>query len=166
MTGGADRAASPARSRWPRRLVDATAAVLALWGLIHVLGGLSLLVASTAEGIDTLAPGADAPAPADPGQGAAGLLRFHALNVGLAGAAVLVLAVAWWRSGARWTRDVALALAVGFDVGLIAFLVLPGLLPASQGLVGPVLAGLALVGAVAGADRRAPERIEAPTAAH
>lgn len=128
------------RRSWSTR---ATWASLGLWGAIHVIGGASLLATSTTDGLDTLAPDATAAAPLAPGEGAEALLRFHALNVALGGLAVLALIVWWARSQVRWRRDVALATAVALDIGLIAFLVGPGLLPASQGLIGPILVAIA-----------------------
>jgi hypothetical protein len=130
------------RRTWSHR---ATWAALGLWGAIHVIGGASLLAASTTDGLDTLAPDAATAAPAAPGDGAEALLRFHALNIVLGGVAVLVLIVWWARSQVRWRRDVALVTAVALDVGLTAFLVGPGLLPASQGLIGPLLVAIAAV---------------------
>lgn len=128
--------------RWTDRV---TWAALALWGVIHVIGGASLLAASTAEGLRTLAPRADTPAPSPTGDAAEALLRFHALNIVLAGLAVVVLTVWWVQSRVSWRRDVALAIAVALDIGLIAFVVGPGLLPATQGLIGPVLVAVAAV---------------------
>lgn len=135
----------PSGHSWADR---GAAVALALWGAIHVAGGVSLLVAPTTDGLDTLAPAASTTAPATPGDAAEALLRFHALNIGLGGLAVLVL-VAWWaRSRVDWRRDVALAIAVALDIGLLVFLVGPGLLPVSQGLVGPALALTATVAVV------------------
>lgn len=133
------------RGTWPNR---ATFAALGLWGAIHVIGGASLLAASTTHGLDTLAPDAAAAAPDAPGDGAQALLRFHALNIVLGGVAVLVLIWWWAHSQVRWRRDVALAIAIALDIGLVGFLVAPGLLPASQGLIGPFLVVIA-VGAIA-----------------
>lgn len=133
------------RRTWSNR---ATWAALGSWGAIHVVGGVSLLAASTTDGLDTLAPDATTSAPGAPGEGAEALLRFHALNIVLGGLAVLVLIVWWARSQVRWRRDVALATAIALDIGLIAFLVGPGLLPVGQGLVGPLLVVIA-AGAIA-----------------
>jgi hypothetical protein len=120
---------------------------LAIWGLVHVVGGVSLMVADVADGLEALGPDAADSVPAVPGDTTAGLLRFHGLNVALGGLAVLVLTVAWWRSRRRWQLDVALAIAVALDLGLLLFLVVPGLLPLSDGLLGPLLLVVALVGA-------------------
>lgn len=133
------------RQTWSNR---ATWAALGLWGVIHVIGGASLLAASTTDGLDTLAPDAATAAPITPGDGAEAVLRFHGLNIVLGGLAVLVLIVWWTRSHVRWRRDVALTTAIALDIGLIVFLVGPGLLPASQGLLGPLLVVIA-AGAIA-----------------
>ena len=129
-----------ARRGWSER---ATLLALGLWGAIHVIGGASLIAASTTEGLDTLAPDANDPAPAIPGDAADALLRFHALNIVLGGLAVLMLIIWWARSQVRWRRDTALATAAALDIGLITFLVAPGLLPVTQGMIGPVLVAIA-----------------------
>jgi hypothetical protein len=131
--------------RWSAPLA---AAGLVLWGLIHIAGGISLLVADTADGLQTLGPNAADTVPAAPGRAAASLLRFHGLNIAFAGAAVLGLALAWWRYRSRWPLDVAIATAAALDVGLIMVLVAPGVLPATQGLIGPLLVIVAFIGAI------------------
>lgn len=115
---------------------------LLLWGLVHIAGGLSLLVAGTVDGLETLGPNATDSVPATPGDTAAGLLRFHSLNIAIGGIAVTGLVVTWWRRRTRWQLDVALAVAAALDIGLVAYLVIPGILPASQGLIGPVLVAI------------------------
>lgn len=121
---------------------------LVLWGLIHIAGGISLLTTNTADGLETLGPNAADSVPANPGQAAESLLRFHSLNIALGGLAVLGLAIAWTRSNSRWQLDVAVTIAAALDVGLIVFLVTPGVLPANQGLIGPLLVIIAAVGAI------------------
>lgn len=121
---------------------------LALWGLVHVIGGVSLLVADTGDGLGTLGPNATASVPNNPGDTAEALLRFHSLNIVLGGIAVLGLTAAWWRTRHRWQLDVAIAVAAALDVGLIAFFVIPEVLPANQGLIGPVLAIVAAAAAI------------------
>lgn len=120
---------------------------LVLWGLVHIAGGISLLIVETADGLETLGPNVTGTVPSDPGEAAEALLRFHSLNIALGGVAVLVLAVLWWRTRNRWQLDVAVVVAAALDVGLIAFFVIPDVLPASQGLIGPVLVVIAAVGA-------------------
>ena len=48
-----------------------------------------------------------------------------------------------------WTTA-ALAIAAALDVGLVLFLVIPNVLPASQGLIGPVLVAVVAVAAFGG----------------
>jgi len=137
---------APSRAATLRAL---TLGSLVSWGLIHVAGGISLAVAEVADGLRTLGPNTTDTVPSQPGETSAALLRFHAVNVALGGAAVLALAVAWWRQRSRWQVGTAIAVAVTLDVGLVVFLVLPGILPPGQGLIGPVLATAALAAAVA-----------------
>lgn len=121
---------------------------LLLWGLVHIAGGLSLLVSDTVDGLETLGPNATDSVPARPGDAAAGLLQFHSLNIAIGGIAVAGLVVTWWRRRTRWQLHVALAVAAGLDIGLIAYFVAPGILPASQGLIGPVLVAISAAAAI------------------
>lgn len=125
-----------ASAAWSARLALAG---LGAWGLIHIAGGVSLLAADTTEALDTLAPNATTAAPDSLGDATTAVVRFHALNIALGGVAVLLLAVLWYRHRRRWMRDAALGIAVTLDVGLVVFLVGPGLLPVSQGFIGPAL---------------------------
>lgn len=130
---------------------------LSLWGLSHVLGGLSLVVSTARYGpaqaladLGTAAP--DSEVPADPGEVVAGLLRFHGLDVAAAGLAVLLVTVLVSR--VRWPSGVStsLLLVVVLDVGLVTTFLLPGLL-GPEGLVGPVLGVVAGVAAWLGGWR-------------
>lgn len=130
------------RSRWGDRV---TAASLGLWGAVHVLGGGTLATMTATEGLATLGPNAATVAPSQPGQAAAALLHFHGFNIAVAGIVVLVLAVTWLRGGAAWQLGVALGLAFVLDIGLVLYLLGPGLMPVAEGLPGPILLLLALV---------------------
>jgi hypothetical protein len=149
---GSARPAPPDRGgRGPSRVVIGA---LGLWGVVHVAGGASLLAVEAGSGLEALGPSAADSVPADPGAVTEGLLRFHALNVLLGGVAVVALAVAWWRARRAWHLVVALGVVFALDAGLLAFMVVPGLLPVTQGLIGPVLALLATAGVVAQRERR------------
>lgn len=137
-------------SAWAARTAMAG---LLLWGLVHIAGGLSLLLADPVDGLETLGPNTTASVPATPGDTTAGLLQFHSLNIAIGGIAVTGLVVAWWRRRTRWQLDVALAVAAGLDIGLIAYFVIPGILPASQGLIGPVLVAISAAAALASPRR-------------
>lgn len=136
------RSASP-RSRLGREVF---AWALGAWGLLHLVGGASLMAMEGAEGLDTLGPGATMPAPDPAGDAAAAVVHFHGLNIAAAGLAVLLLAMAWRRTGKTWQALAAAGLAGILDGGLVAFLVAPGLLPVMQGIWGPALLGLGLAG--------------------
>jgi len=124
------------------------AVALGLWGLVHVLGGVSLLVADTSDGLETLGPNVADTVPTNPGDATEALLRFHSLNIAIGGTAVLALTGLWWRSRKRWLLDVAVAVAAALDVGLLAFFVIPEVLPATQGLIGPILVIVAIAGVI------------------
>lgn len=128
--------------------------VLGLWGVIHVVGGLSLLADGSADALRTLGPSSTDSVPARPGEVTEAVLRFHSLNILLGGVAVLGLSIAWWRSRLAWQLAGALGIGAALDIGLIAFMVVPGILPANQGLIGPVLVAIAAVAVLS--TRRSP----------
>ncbi len=125
-----------------------------LWGILHVVGGASLISMEATEGLETLGPNAPTAVPADLGESAAALLHFHGFNVAAGGLAVLTLALAWQRSRSTWQAAVAMGIATVLDIGLLLYIVAPGLLPASQGLLGPGLLVVAVVGYVSHVPRR------------
>ena len=135
----------PASGAWAARVAMAG---LLLWGLVHVAGGFSLLAADTVEGLETLGPNASDSVPTEPGDATTGLLRFHSLNIAIGGIAVTALAAVWWRRRTRWQLDVAVAVAAALDIGLVLYLVVPGILPAGQGLIGPVLVAISATAAI------------------
>lgn len=128
-------------SDWGRR---ATATLLGLWGVLHVVGGTSLVLLDGRPGLETLAPNAPLPGASAPLESVAAIIHFHGFNVAFGGLAVVVLVVWWAKRQASWRLWVAIWIATVLDVGLLAFLVAPGLLPAGQGLLGPVLLALAV----------------------
>ncbi|MBD8868429.1 hypothetical protein [Nocardioides donggukensis] len=135
--------AAPVRSRVGREVFVWG---LAGWGLLHLVGGASLLAAGGTEGLDTLAPGAATPAPDPAGEAAAAVVHFHGFNIAAAGLLVLALALAWRRTGRSWQAAVAVGVAAVLDLGLVAFLLAPGLMPLSEGLWGIALLAVGLVG--------------------
>lgn len=144
-------AGSTAEDRRGWRL--ATLVALGLWGAIHVLGGLSLVIEANHDGggaaLESLA-GSAAPEdlPTDPGPVVEGVLAFHGADIAAAGLAVLWVAVITARR--RWPIGVgpALLLVAVLDLGLVAFLVAPGHTPWSDGVWGPLLLGGALASAL------------------
>lgn len=128
------------RRGWRR----ATLLALGLWGAIHVVGGLSLVIGSIHDGggaaLESLA-GSAAPeeVPTDPGPVVEGVLAFHGADIAVAGLAVLWVATITARR--RWPTGVgpALLLVTVLDLGLVAFLVAPGHTPWAEGLWGPLL---------------------------
>lgn len=133
------------RSSWPTWVFVGS---LAVWGVVHVVGGASLLLAGARDGLLTLGASVADSVPTSPGAATAALLQFHSLNVLLGGVAVLGLLLAWRRRRRDWHLGVALAVAVALDVGLIAFMLVPGVMPLSQGFIGPALVLVALVAGV------------------
>lgn len=112
-----------------------TASVLfLLWGLIHVLGGFVMLQALADGGAEaylrtvaTVDPSGASLVPPD-GSPAQAILGFHAWNILWVGLCVSVVAVVLNRRSSRVGYWVNLALVSGADLGLLFFLVLPGVM--------------------------------------
>ena len=121
---------------------------LLLWGLLHVLGGLSVMfsAADPATGLASLASAAPSGSiPTDPGPIVVAVLGFHGFNLAMAGIAVTLITLK--RTWRRWPEGVAIGLVVAgvADAGLIIFLLAPGHMPLAEGLWGPALLAVALV---------------------
>lgn len=122
---------------------------LGVWGLVHIVGGAALIAAGfegATSALTMLGTGlTPPPGPIDGTTATAveGLVQFHGLNVLLGGIAVTVLA---WRARTSWTKSVAPALLVvaALDLGLVVFLLAPGVMAIGDGLPGPVLLVVAL----------------------
>jgi hypothetical protein len=127
-----------------RRWQTATVGSLALWGALHVVGGVLLVVDASHDGgraaLESLgSAAAAAEMGGEPGAVTQAVLGFHGFNLAVAGLAVLALAVTIVRTS--WPRGVTTALAVEtvLDLGLIVFLLGPGHMALSDGLAGPAL---------------------------
>lgn len=152
--GGEARLGTRSGTRRGTRLARVGAVFFVLWGLLHVVGGASLLATWRSGGPAELirsygssvagSVSADLPAVA----GAVG--AFHAFNLLWIGALVIGLAVTWgWRGrpAGAWLN---LALAGAADLGLVSFLLLPGYMPWLEGAPGLVLFVPAAVLSLAG----------------
>lgn len=119
----------------------------ALWGVIHVIGGAVLLQAtfSGADAFLRAQAGGSAPAPATFSSDArtltiaSGVFAFHAFNLMWIGVVVAVVAMRlnWRNSAAGYWVNLAL---VGFtDLGLVLFIVGPGVMTWADAWIGPAL---------------------------
>lgn len=129
------------------RLSKAGAVFYALWGVIHIIGGAVLLQAAL-TGADAFvrAQVGSSPVALPPlgAQGpalsvASGVFAFHAFNLTWLGLTVLCVAILlnWRNVPAGYWLNLAL---VGFtDVGLVLFIVTPGVMPWADAWIGPVL---------------------------
>lgn len=131
------------------------AVLYALWGLLHVVGGAVILQSALTggatealQGMGSALPAAEIPLIA--GKIADNVIAFHAWNLMWAGGLALVIAITLnWRNSkvGYWLNLAIVAVA---DVGLIVFLLLPGLMTVSDGIWGPLLYVLALLFATIG----------------
>lgn len=123
-----------------------------LWGLLHVVGGIVLIAQATGSGSDAIAAYATALPPVDlsgpASKAVTGLVGFHGFNIAAAGAAVTTLA---WirRRDARSHWRTPLTVAAVADIGLVAFLLIPGVMATADGAPGLVLLLVALAAASA-----------------
>jgi len=140
-TGGEAGAASG--SGGVSRIGRVGAVLFVLWGLLHVLGGASLLATWRADGAAELmrAYGSSVAGtiPADLPAVVGAIGAFHAFNLLWIGALVTGLAVTWGWKGRAAGLWLSLILAGAADLGLVLFLLLPGHMPWAEGAPGLVL---------------------------
>jgi hypothetical protein len=125
----------------------AGAILYALWGLVHVIGGAVLLRAALG-GTDAFLRAQLGSSPLEPSAlsdhgptltVAGGVFAFHAFNLAWLGllAVFVALRLNWYNSAAGYWLNLAL---VGFtDLGLVLFLVAPGVMSWADAWIGPVL---------------------------
>jgi hypothetical protein len=135
-----------------KRFARIGAVSYALWGAIHVLGGTVLLLAAlegperflSAQTSFELTPGALA-VQEDVRTAMSGVFAFHAFNLLWLGLLALAVAIRanWEGSATGYWLNLAV---VGFtDLGLLLFIVRPGVISLSEAWIGPLLLALALV---------------------
>ncbi|MGE0439728.1 MAG: hypothetical protein AB7L66_03630 [Gemmatimonadales bacterium] len=121
------------------RAAKAGAACYFLWGLIHVVGGLAQLAALRQGGGGALAAMISSASPVDPATPivapAAAFMGMGAANIVVFGVLVAALARLNWNNDTRgyWLN---LLIVGAVDVNLALFLLLPGHMAWSDGLVG------------------------------
>lgn len=122
---------------------------LLAWGLLHIVGGFAEIATVASDGGQAglkLLGSAAGPAeiPGEPGAVGEALIGFHGFLIGAAGLAVLLLAGTVSRTA--WPRGLStsMAIVVVADLGLVVFLLGPGLMRVSDGIWGPLLLVVAL----------------------
>lgn len=137
----------------------------ALWGAIHVVGGLVLLQAAL-TGTEAFLRAQQGGPPRDPigptvaaaPEIASGVFAFHAFNLVWLGLLTLLVAVRlnWRNSTAGYWVNLGL---VGFtDLGLLLFIVGPGIMTWADAWIGPALFVPALVFSTLGLRSTVEER--------
>jgi hypothetical protein len=124
-------------------------ALFFLWGVVHVLGGGAMLVAAQDPQayLAMVATGrVAASAVTAPGDPAVAVFAFHAWNIVWAGLMVSVIAIVLNGRNSRAGYWVNMAIVSGADIGLLLFLVVPGVMSPATAIPGLALwlpAGLA-----------------------
>jgi len=120
----------------------AAAACYGLWGVVHVAGAFYQLLTLRRSGgggltalIASAAP-ADVPTAVPPA--ASAFMGMGAANIVVVGALVAAVALLNWRNS-RLGYWLNLLVVGGIDLNLVVFLLLPGIMAWSDGLVGLVL---------------------------
>jgi hypothetical protein len=149
MTALTERAATRHRTVWKRVVIG----TLIVWGVMHVVGGFSVVATSGQAAFEAVATAASpADLPANPSPVVEDILNFLMFLIGMAGVAVTVAAVTTLR--ARWPVGIVpVMLVIGLsDLALIMYMLIPGHMSPTDGIWGPLLFVIALLGY--GAARR------------
>ncbi len=118
-----------------------------LWGIVHLLGGASLLATLQTGGAAAILRDLGSAVPATVSEAvppiAGAVAGFHAWNMLWVGALVAIIAVTVGRRHRDTGLWLNLVLAGCADLGLIFALLLPGYMRLSEGMIGIVLFVLA-----------------------
>jgi hypothetical protein len=140
----------PDSARTALRLAKTGTAIYLLWAALHVTAGISMTSSALADinrhlrEVASALPPARLPLLAE-GTAVSAIAAFHSFNMVWLGALVGAVAVALNRRNSAAGFWLNLVIAGMLDVGLFAFLLLPGYLAWRDGLVGPTLFLLALL---------------------
>jgi len=133
------------------------------WGLVHVAGGGMLLLERAERGpaaaLRMIGSGISAsllPARVDPVTGAA--LTFHFWNLAWIGGFVAAVAVSLNWSNSRAGFWINLGVVAAADAGMVATLMLPGVISPAEGSVGLILAATAAIFGALGLAQAPSER--------
>lgn len=121
----------------------------ALWGIVHILGGAMMLEGVLAKGaLSAYNELATALTPSQINQAhpmAGAIFGFHAYNIIWLGCLTTIIAVLFnWRFN-RWGFYINLIIVAAADLGLVLFMLAPGYMAISDGLIGLVLFFIAAI---------------------
>lgn len=122
-----------------------TAILWLLWGLVHVLAGVMVLINDATGGLRAVADAVDSAALLADYHGAVeGVLNQHGWNLGWFGVATIIGAAMIWRQNrtAIWVTGMVGGLA---DVGYLLFLDFPGYVNFVPGTVMTFISGAAVL---------------------
>ncbi|MDX8348139.1 hypothetical protein SLH49_09085 [Cognatiyoonia sp. IB215446] len=116
-----------------------------IWGLVHLLAGVIVLMSDASGGFSAIADAVDADAlTADYHPAVGGILNQHGWNLGWFGIATIIGGVLIWRRNmtAIWVTGMVGGLA---DVGYLLFVDLPGYVNFFPGTVMTFVSGTAIL---------------------
>ncbi len=116
-----------------------------LWGLLHITGGIMMLLAGH-EAYCMVGTGLPASQlPTFPGVAESAIIAFHSFNLIWLGILVSIIAIAFnWKNN-KEGLIINSVIAVMADIGLFYFLLMPGIMNLTDGLPGLFLAVGAIV---------------------
>ena len=125
------------------------AVLYVLWGIIHILGGLSLLAIAKGEGVNAffaeIASASPLESPVEESSVIASVAASHAFNLFWMGLMCCIVAIEGNFKNKRYAYWVNMGIAGFADIGLIVFSLAPGHLSLAEGLLGPSLWVLAAI---------------------
>lgn len=120
------------------------AIIYAIWGVIHIIGGGQLLALSLSDnptdaliGFGSGLPVSEIPHIHDPAT--ISVLAFHSFDLLWMGILVLIISISmnWKNSKTGFLINSAI---IGFaDIGLVLFMLAPGIVKFEEGMIGPAL---------------------------
>ncbi|MEN0087876.1 MAG: hypothetical protein AAF737_05510 [Pseudomonadota bacterium] len=125
--------------------LKASAILWVVWGLVHFLAGIIVLMADTAGGFQAIADAVDpAELAGDYHPAVGGLLNQHAWNLAWFGLATIIGAVFIWRGNMTsiWVTGMVGGLA---DLGYLLFVDIPGYVHFFPGTLMTIVSGSAII---------------------
>jgi hypothetical protein len=111
-----------------------------LWGLLHIVGGATMAFTQGADVLKLIGSSlaaSELPDKVDPAT--SGILKFHGYNMLWLGVLVTILAIGMWQRADPTRFWISMFVVGAADIGLVLFLLAPGVMAPGDGWAGPLL---------------------------
>jgi|CXWL01.1.fsa_nt_gi hypothetical protein len=134
-------------------------AIYVIWGIIHIFGGGTLLADAVSDnptkalfGFGSAMPESSISPVSDPVT--ASVISFHSFDLVWMGILVTIIAITMNWKNSKTGFLINTAIIAFADLGLIIFMLIPGIVKVEEGLIGPLLLPLGMIFLILGLRKK------------